>query len=686
MTWVEGLLVVGSQSSFARGRIGDAILASEPLRDVFAQLLKIQDRDGAVVRGAWQSRCREHARIQRQRLSVCRTLTKYQGTVASMQDLNVQLLAAGDGTNSEVDRRRLNALRNIVEAALDFYQASDFEERERNYWLVTTQADRFNKEIVDAPTQYSHEGLLPISDHLRSLIEEEYAQMARTSGAELSLRLLVDQYSRDQKGELRLQIEVSNKRGCSSASSVRVCLGPSDSEYFAADCWEREVVSTLRGGDAFVAHMVVHPKDPALSDRAFPIEAMAIYQNRLGEERRTPDHPWTVRLYRDEEFQYIDNPYTPFAEGGPVDDAEMFVGRDELLSRLEGSLLSGLGSKSIVVFGQKRAGKSSLLEHLRRRLARREGVVPVSFSLQDIAPELSVPALLYRILHGTAEVLEELRFSGQEVPKFSPPGLDALKSDATLRFHDAMSPLVRDMKRRSSSIGFVLLIDEFTDIFKEICKNRIPREFMKAWKAIIEKKYFASVLVGQDIMPAFKAKFPNEFGVTEDMRVTYLDGRAATTLVQKPIGDNRFAGNAIPRLLDLTAGSPYYTMMFCSRLVDYMNTTRSVIVTEADILAVEEDMLRGDRRLTLDKFDNLLCAGDGAIDSGIDPDDTYAVCTAIARGSERGWCSRDMVRGFEGNVLDGLLADLERRDVVERKGTAYRLRVGLFHDWLAMQG
>ena len=66
-----------------------------------------------------------------------------------------------------------------------------------------------------------------------------------------------------------------------------------------------------------------------------------------------------------------------------------------------------------------------------------------------------------------------------------------------------------------------------------------------------------------------------------------------------------------------------------------MNATRSVIVTEADIHAVEEEMLRGDRRLTIDKFDNLLCAGDGMVDSGIDPDDTRAVCSAIVQGSER---------------------------------------------------
>jgi len=396
------------------------------------------------------------------------------------------------------------------------------------------------------------------------------------------------------------------------------------------------------------------------------------------EARRSP-----AKLYPDDDFRHLDNRYAPFAEGGPVDQPDMFVGRGELLDRLEHSLLAGSASKSIVMFGQKRAGKSSLIEHLGRRLASNDRVVPVCFSMQDIASDLSVTAFLHRILQSASEVLEELRFDGRYIPDFAPPEIDEMESHPETRFHGALTSLVRDMRRHPSRLSFVFLVDEFTDIFKEIKRGRIPSQFMKTWKAIIEKKYFSSVLVGQDIMPAFKAAFPNEFGVTEDIRVTYLDAAAATTLVEKPIGKDRFAGCAVNRLLDLTAGSPYYTMMFCARLVDYMNATRSMIVTEADVRAVEEEMLHGERRLTKDKFDNLLSAGDGVEDSGIDPDETYSVCAAIACGSgKETWCSRHVIREFGESDLNLLLQDLETRDVVERKGDAYRLRVGLFKDWL----
>lgn len=687
-TLLDGLIALGSQSGFARNCFGEVIKSSKPLMDAFANIFKSTDHASADPTEAWRNVCRAHDRTRRRRLSVCRALLKYQATAADIESFGAQIrLVIKELSSLDVDRRRLSAISDIVESALAFCRGADFEEKERNYWLVTTQVDAFKNEVTEGPTQYSHEGLLPLAEHLKLVIEEEYAQMVRDSGADLSLQLLIDGYQLGSGGKLRLQIQVSNQRGCSPASAVRICLGPGDSEYFSADFWECEVASTLRGGDTEVTQMVVYPKLAAIIDEAFLVDATAVYRNRLGEDKRTEPSAWTVRLYPDRDFRVLSNPYAPFAEGGPVDDPTMFVGREDVLRRLESSLLSEFGSKSIVMYGQKRAGKSSLLEHLRRRLASQPTVIPVCFSLQDVAPRLSDTALFHRILQGIHEALEDLRMEGRAVPTFSPPDVDSLNPHATLRFHDALSALSRSMKQSGDRFKIVLLVDEFTDIFKEIQKKRIPGEFMKAWKSVIEKKYFASVLVGQDIMPIFKEAFPNEFGVTEDERLTYLDEGSAEALVQDHIGSDRFVGRAITRILDLTACSPYYTMMFCSRLVDYMNETRSMKVTEADIRLVEEEMLRGVRRLTRDKFDNLLSAGDDALDSGIEPEESYRVCSAIARHSEGdGWCSRTLIRDFDSGTLDRLLADLETRTVVDRKGDAYRLRVGLFRDWLRVEG
>ena len=638
----------------------------------------------------WCDYCNNYRKIRRQRNLKCGTLVRHRLTVASMEEIGEKLHEIIQTPLWELDRRRVDELYEIVQYSLIFCRASDFEEKEQQYWLVTTRAEKIVEQIRNTPTQFSHESLLPLAKHLKSIIEEEYAKIAQISTPTLDLNLLGDSYTRGYDGEVRLQIQISNKSGCSPASSVRLMISPKDSPYFTTHRFEWEIPSTLRGGSSVAALVNLLPTNCAIEERVFPIKVQALYRNRIDEECYTDEIEWTIRLYDENEYKEINNYYAPYAEGGPVDDPNMFKGRDELLLRLESSLLSGLGNKNIVIFGQKRAGKSSLLAHLKRRLSEKSDCIPISMSLQDIATELSEAAFFHRILYELASALEELRFKGCSVPDLESPKLEDIRTYPSLRFHESMSNLQRQIRRMDggNKFKFILLIDEFTDIYKQIKKGKIAAEFMKTWKSIVEKRYFSSILVGQDIMPAFKTTYPNEFGVTEDVRITYLAELDAVRLIEEPIGSNRYAGKAIPRILELTAGSPYYTMMLCNRLVDYMNKTRSAIVTEADITAVEQKMLSGDRRLTKDKFDNLVCAGDGLIDSGIDPERTYRLCIEIAKSASvnRGWCTIDTLKNFENDELDVLLSDLVNRDVLERNGDVYRIRVGLFHDWLLIHG
>ena len=207
---------------------------------------------------------------------------------------------------------------------------------------------------------------------------------------------------------------------------------------------------------------------------------------------------------------------------------------------------------------------------------------------------------------------------------------------------------------------------------------------MKVWKSIVEARYFSSVLVGQDIMPDFKNDFANEFGISEDKRVSYLDYEHARKLVEEPITQIEFRGDSVSKVLEYTACSPYYTMMFCDRLVDYMNDSKSNIVTSADVVQVARRLTEGNDRLSKDKFDNLITAGDGEVDSGINPAETLRLCSSIAKNTrDGGWCGKDSIaEQFDSENLELLLSDMERRDVLEKKQQTYRIKVDLFKEWL----
>ena len=56
--------------------------------------------------------------------------------------------------------------------------------------------------------------------------------------------------------------------------------------------------------------------------------------------------------------------FNPYVAGAPVLDERLFVGREVLLSRI----LQGIHNNSILLFGERRIGKTTLQHHLRRRL------------------------------------------------------------------------------------------------------------------------------------------------------------------------------------------------------------------------------------------------------------------------------------------------------------------------------
>lgn len=335
-----GLLDASAQSGFVSQATSDAFATDTDLRVVVTDFLGInRSNELSAVKDLWSARYREIARNRQHCISVCHTLTRHQLTAASMEELCVQLRGIAKVSLGELDRLRVADLLDVAESAVGFCRASDFEDKEQHYWLVTTHAQRCSEQIRLAPTQFSFDGLLPLAEQLRSLTEEEYAQVARTSAAALDLRLLVDQYVPGRKGEVRLQVEMTNRAGCSPASSVFLILGPSDSPYFEIPRSDHEIAATLRGGSSTVARVALTLRERASAERAFPIKARARYRNRVGEDCWTEERDWTVRLYSELDFRPIVNRYAPYAEGGPVDDPQMFVGRDDLLNRLEGALL-----------------------------------------------------------------------------------------------------------------------------------------------------------------------------------------------------------------------------------------------------------------------------------------------------------------------------------------------------------
>ena len=407
---------------------------------------------------------------------------------------------------------------------------------------------------------------------------------------------------------------------------------------------------------------------------------------------------FSIRLDSETAFEPIDNPYATYAEGGPVEIPEMFYGRQKFIESIVESIRNSRSqSKIIVIFGQKRSGKSSVLYHLKNELQNFQDLLTIDLgNIGVLLDEHSkIPFsyhVLWSILNRLEYAIEDKEIEDGETPDIRFPNAK------DFYMHPSPHTLFREefdrYKRQSATLKawrnmhIVLLIDEFSYVYEQMVRRLIPESFMKSWKALLQENCFSAVLVGQDVVTKFKQSFPNEFGTTQDERITYLRAEDAKKLIDEPIriggsqGTSRYRERAIERILDLTAGSPFYIQIICNRLVEYMNRKRVSLVTDSDVEQVKEELIRDVNALEVDKFDNLINSGD-ASENAISDEDICRVLTCIAVNSQTGSCHRTSIDCETSCPIDTILQDLEQRDVVARERTHYyRIRVGLFKEWL----
>jgi tetratricopeptide (TPR) repeat protein len=137
-------------------------------------------------------------------------------------------------------------------------------------------------------------------------------------------------------------------------------------------------------------------------------------------------------------------PESPYRAGNPVGGSPAFVGREDILRRVL-RVLANPDENAIVLYGQRRIGKSSVLQELAARLTDVGAYSPVYFDLQDKAAR-SLDAVLMELAQRIATQL------GAPTPV-------GWAEDAQARFKNEFLPQI--LERLPSSHSLVLLFDEF---------------------------------------------------------------------------------------------------------------------------------------------------------------------------------------------------------------------------------
>ncbi|MGV8122502.1 MAG: DNA-binding protein [Candidatus Xenobiia bacterium LiM19] len=596
----------------------------------------------------------------------------------------------------KLDQERAGELLRIFEVILDLCRQTSFEEKERLCIFTDKRCRELLQEIELCPTRFSVDQLNGVVQKLVEKLKGYLEDLYLNTVPRLSLRLPIETCTPDDSNQIELQIVVANQAGCSPAEALELMVHCEDDLFSVSNPDELRINSSLRGGEQEIIRLIISLGLEALTSQTFSLPVSARYKTRFEEIMATDLATFSIRLYPPEEFEEIDNPYAVFAEGGPVFDEAMFYGREETIRNASRAIIESRNhGKCFVIFGQKRAGKSSILYHLMRRLESCPEILVIDLgSIGSILDRTSNVPMIYKIFWRIlSELREKIDHTQINLKIDFPNDRDFFSHpDPLVHFNE----ILKRFKKAVASDGawkknrMVLLIDEFSYIYGEIVAGYIPETIMKNWKALLQENLFSAVLVGQDVMPRFKQKYPNEFGATQDERVSYLKRDDAIKLIDEPIrigggkGESRYRERAIDRIVDLTAGSPFYIQIICNRLVEYMNCKRAKYVTEADVEQVKRDLIRGVNALDEDKFDNLINSGDTSNDA-IEDSDVRKVLKAIAMHCSTGPCNRINISCETKQPVDFILDDLVKRDVIEREREHYfSIKVGLFREWLIL--
>ncbi|MCP2297003.1 hypothetical protein APR11_003435 [Nocardia amikacinitolerans] len=688
-----------ADTSVARDLLLDAICTRPELRAATAECLAdsptgIPARpDERQVRDAWQQAAVSWNRRKR---SLSHALADLRQVTISETTLDVALQRVNDPdlVMPEVMQDGLAAIGRALVELRRFTHEPSFEERESCLRTADHTVQQLRDDVQRGPTALAVELLEPIAIRIQELIADANKQLIAAQPPQPELSLALQESSSGQNGVVTVQIKVSNAAGSAPLGSPELLIS-AEPGLFSVDDQKVQLPTAVRGNDHRIESVRLRVSETLVNAGAFSLPVTLRYRFRSNVEYEQYSAILPVRLAREEEFEPIDNPYQDGATGRPVESPKMFFGRDELIDRIRARLRNakspGIG---VAVFGQKRAGKSSIRLHLQYRLVELDHLPVVDVgNIGDLSPQPDsdgtrlLALLMWRILEGADNAYAALEQTNG-IPLI-PTGLDREKFLETPEpIYDCAMIMENHRRRVGNRLPpLVVLIDEFQYFDQWIRRGLLSPSFMQSFKALLERRLFHLIIVGQAAVDRLIQADPNVFGVFSTERVTYLAKEYARQLIQVPImmkrdGEeiSRYHERAVDQILDLTGGSAFYIQRFCDRLVEYMNAERAPVVTEADVEHVRDQFLDV---LEMKDFENLESSGYTDAEA-FTREDYREMLLAIARAAHNQVATvRSICEEYHGQrEATDLLEDLVLRDVVRREAGGYQIVVRLYQDWL----
>ncbi|MFN8490864.1 MAG: hypothetical protein U0350_24945 [Caldilineaceae bacterium] len=356
----------------------------------------------------------------------------------------------------------------------------------------------------------------------------------------------------------------------------------------------------------------------------------------------------------------------PYVAGDPLrtGSSGLFVGRTDVLRQLEMHLRDRTQRPALLLFGQRRMGKSSLLYQLPNQLG--DSVVPVCIDCQAGEMREDNTAFLFNLARMICTQATEQR--GLLLP--SPPGL----SEMTFT---AFTLWLEQVEAALESRLLLLGLDEFEALGDAIENKWLDERVLGFLRNLIQHHPKLNILLAGSHRPQELAGFWSSYLISVNVfEISYLEPLETRRLIERPIPGFglHYQPQAVDHIIALTRCQPLLVQLLCQELVHLLNERGE---REAGVAEVEAAVPRAlERGNTL--YFNYLREYDAGLEGNV-------MLTKLAKRGQSAVIKTAELTG-EQPAYVAALQRLLARDLVEEVEGGIRFEVELVRRWWAQQG
>ena len=366
-------------------------------------------------------------------------------------------------------------------------------------------------------------------------------------------------------------------------------------------------------------------------------------------------------------YHFFTNPYTlqPVTGG-------MFFGRLDEMKELSRNLYSIHTEESVLLWGPRRIGKTSLLKEFSRQLQSDGDYLPIYVDLQRVSHGTTI-----ELLHA---MLEELAL-GAAQPGVASPHFRRLRQDPLGSFRGFMERL-----RRSEMRHLIVILDEFEELAM-LEEDAISLEdILKYLRSLaLSERGVGFVFSGGGQLKILlrHAGISPLLNVAHYQKIGCLDPENARGLITTPVTPfASYSPEAVDKLLELTGCHPYYLQLMCRELAAQSQSRRLRILDSSLLESMLVDWLPEQPQSYFEHLWGTTIGLDRATEMR-----NKLILAAIA-GLDKRCVEDEEIRHqleavqAETTGIDTLLDGLVEIETLERRSRGYGFKVELARLWI----